>query len=77
MASSSGKVGTSTSSISYTTAGLSGIERAKQRQEDRWERKAGKVESRILTPEELAERKPAKRVIVDSPFRRSKQHEGS
>lgn len=57
--------------ISYTVAGLSGIELAQAKQEAYWARKTGTVQTRQLTPEEQAARPKAKRVIVDSPFRRS------
>ncbi len=42
-----------------------------ERQEEYWARRSGKVETSKLTEEELAERKKAKRVIIDSPFRKT------
>lgn len=70
MAKRRGTTGENTSTVTYSPAGLIGIERARARQEDRWARKAGPVQTRKLEPGEKAPRRRDPR--ESSPFRRSK-----
>lgn len=70
MAKRRGTTGENTSTVTYSPAGLIGIERARARQEDRWARKSGPVETRML---EEGEEKPKRKDWKEtSPFRRRK-----